>query len=272
MKTAAKNQVYVGANGRESLYDVTIPENWNGRLILFIHGYMGFKDWGCWDLVGDFFVDNSYAFVKYNVSHNGGTVDDPIDFPDPQAFSQNTYTRELTDFDCIVAHLVEQIGDFELLVIGHSRGGGIAALQSVHPGVSKWASWAGISSISKRFPTGAALEDWRKNTFRYVKNGRTLQELPHHFNQYVDFETNSDRLNIEAHCKNNKKPCLILHGEEDPSVSIEEGKNLAKWTQTELIAIENAQHTFNASHPWNGDEMPDALLESCRQTLLFFEA
>ncbi len=272
METTLKNARYVGADGRESLYDLTIPKNWNGRLVLFIHGYMGFKDWGCWDLVGDFYVDNSFAFVKYNVSHNGGTVNEPIDFSDLEAFAQNTYTKELMDFECLVAQLVEQVGNFELLVLGHSRGGGIAALQSVHPKVSKWASWAGISSISKRFPSEETLEEWRKNTFQYVKNGRTLQEMPHHFNQFEDYKTNSDRLNIEAHCKNNTKPCLILHGSEDSSVSIEEGKNLAKWTQTELTVIQNAQHTFNASHPWNSDEMPDALMESCRKTLLFFQA
>ena len=46
-----KNQIYTGANGRKSLLDIVVPVNFNGRLILFIHGYMGYKDWGCWNLV-----------------------------------------------------------------------------------------------------------------------------------------------------------------------------------------------------------------------------
>lgn len=269
-KIVQKNVVYKGAEGRESLYDIDIPENWNGKLILFIHGYMGFKDWGCWELAGDFFVMNDYGFVKYNASHNGGTVANPIDFPDTKAFSQNTYTKELEDFDCIVKALESYLDSFELYIIGHSRGGGIAALQSKHPKVKKWASWAGISSISKHFPEDEQLKEWRKNTFRYVKNGRTHQNLPHHFDQYLDFETNRDRLDIETYCRTNEKPCLILHGEEDNSVPLSEGANLARWTDTKLNVIDGAQHTFNASHPWKKKTMPLSLKETCRQTLLFF--
>lgn len=272
MKILEKNKTYSGANGRESVYDLKIPENWNGKLVLFIHGYMGFKDWGCWNLVGQFFVDNSYGFASYNASHNGGTVDNPIDFPDTEAFSKNSYTNELQDFDHIVTDLEAQLPSFELYIIGHSRGGGIAALQSAHQKVAKWASWAGISSIEKRFPTGEALEEWRFNTIRYVKNGRTQQDLPHHFDQYLDFHANKERLNIQAHCEKNTKPCLILHGKEDTSVLIEEGEQLAKWTRKELAVIENTQHTFNSAHPWNKEEMPQALLETCQQTLLFFES
>ena len=270
-KVLEHNCRFVGTEGRESLYDIAIPSNWNGKLVVFIHGYMGFKDWGCWNLAGDFFVENSYGFVKYNVSHNGGTVEQPIDFPDTDAFAHNSYSKELEDFESILKTLEKRLGTLDtVFVIGHSRGGGIAALQSIHPKVSKWASWAGISSIEKRFPTGDALDDWRSNTFRYVTNGRTKQEMPHHFNQYLDFEANRERLDIEKYCKLNTKPCLILHGSDDTSVLPEEGENLARWTNTSLHLIQDAQHTFNSSHPWTKDEMPEALKETCRQTLLFF--
>jgi pimeloyl-ACP methyl ester carboxylesterase len=272
-----KNLIYEGADGRKSLYDLTIPKNWNGKIILFVHGYMGFKDWGCWNLVGEFFVENSFGFVKYNVSHNGGTTEHPIDFPDTDAFARNTYSKELEDFESIIKTLDNRLKDdgiagYEIYPIGHSRGGGIVALQSKHPRIDKWASWAGISSIAKRFPQGETLEAWRENRYRYVKNGRTKQELPHHFDQFVDFEANRARLNIENYCKSNSKPCLILHGREDTSVSLSEGENLANWTQTPLLVIENTQHTFGASHPWSSSEMPKALEEVCRQTLLFFES
>ncbi|PWL24229.1 MAG: alpha/beta hydrolase [Fluviicola sp. XM-24bin1] len=275
-----KNVVYTGADNRESFYDITIPENWNRKLIVFVHGYMGFKDWGCWHLTGQFFVDNSYGFVKYNVSHNGGTTSNPIDFPDTEAFSKNSYSKELEDFERVIETLNSRIqsaealeaDDFEIYTIGHSRGGGIVALQSGHPKVAKWASWAGISSIEKRFPSGEALEKWKNETYRYVKNGRTKQDLPHHFDQYLDFEMNRDRLNIQLHCEQNEKPCLILHGRDDTSVLLLEGENLSNWTGTPLVIIDNAQHTFNASHPWDEAKMPAELEETCRQTLLFFES
>lgn len=267
-----RNSLYTGAAGRQSLYDIDIPENWNGIMVLFIHGYMGFKDWGCWHLAGSFFVENSYGFVKYNVSHNGGTITQPIDFPDTEAFASNSYMKELEDFNCIVNTLQERFGKFQLYVIGHSRGGGIAALQSAHYKVEKWVSWAGISSIEKRFPDEEQLKKWQENTFRYVKNGRTHQELPHHYEQYEEFDTNRDRLNIESHCRRNVKPCMIIHGSEDASVLLTEGRLLAEWTKTELVVIDGAQHTFNSKHPWESNEMPDALQKVCQQTLLFFRS
>ena len=83
MQVRTTNAVYTGASNRKSLYDLCIPENWNNKIIIFIHGYMGYKDWGCWNLVSDFFTNEKYGFLKYNVSHNGGTIEKPIDFYRP---------------------------------------------------------------------------------------------------------------------------------------------------------------------------------------------
>ncbi len=231
---------------------------------------MGFKDWGCWSLVGSFFNNQGFAFLKYNVSHNGGTVENPIDFPDPEAFSLNTYTNELTDFECVIETALSHFETTPALhVIGHSRGGGIAALQAHLPYVCKWISWAGIASIAERFPEGTALETWKNDGIRFVKNGRTLQNLPLRYEQYLDFKTNEARLNIEAHCIQNEKPCLLIHGLDDTSVAPEEAQRLSQWTKTTAVFIEGAQHTFNSAHPWEHDTMPEALEKICAITLEF---
>ena len=58
-------------------------------LIIFCHGYKGFKDWGAWDLVAEEFANNNFFFVKFNFSHNGGTAKNQIDFPELDAFGNN---------------------------------------------------------------------------------------------------------------------------------------------------------------------------------------
>ena len=83
-----KNKIYIGSNGRKSLYDCTVPDNPKGAII-FIHGYKGYKDWGAWNLMQDYFVKEGIGFVKFNMSHNGGTTDEPIDFQDLDAFGEN---------------------------------------------------------------------------------------------------------------------------------------------------------------------------------------
>ena len=97
-----KNERYLGADQKPSLYDLTIPENWNNEIILFIHGYMGYKDWGCWNLVSDFFTQEDFGFLKYNVSHNGTTIDNQTEFLDLSSFAENNYAKELADFDAII--------------------------------------------------------------------------------------------------------------------------------------------------------------------------
>ena len=46
-----RDEQYVGASEKTSLYDLNIPDNWNRKLLIFSHGYMGYKDWGAWNLM-----------------------------------------------------------------------------------------------------------------------------------------------------------------------------------------------------------------------------
>lgn len=264
-----KNRIYTGSDDKSSLYDLEIPSNWNSKLVIFVHGFMGFKDWGAWNLVQKYFVDHGYGFLKYNASHNGGTVDNPIDFPDPDAFSNNTYTKELTDLEKIISLSRKITGpEAKIYLIGHSRGGGITLLESMNQLVSGIAAWAPISTIKKRFPD---LENWMKNGVRYQKNSRTHQELPMKINIYNDYISNKDRLSIEQYCSNSIVPTILIHGTEDTSVSPNESIEIGSWLNTTPILIEGAQHTFNSSHPWNSDALPDALLTACEKTRLFFD-
>lgn len=267
-----KNEQYIGANNRLSLYDLTIPKNWNKKLIIFSHGYMGYKDWGAWNLLDNHFVDNGFGFLKYNVSHNGGTVDNGIDFPDLDAFSINNYSNELLDMEAIIALAKHKIDDLEnIYLLGHSRGGGMVVLQSQNENVSKIAALAPICDISKRFPSGEDLENWKLNNTRFTTNGRTKQQMSHHYSQYVDFTENKDRLDIEWFARNSTTPICVIHGEDDPAVTIKEGEAIANWTGIDLIRIPNQQHTFGASQPWTEKKLPLGLETACEHLLAFFK-
>ena len=95
-------------------------------VVVFAHGFKGFKDWGHFNKVMEYFIENDFAFLKFNFSHNGGTVEQPIDFPDLEAFGNNNYTKELDDLrtvvDWIVATGNEEIDADQIYLIGHSRG------------------------------------------------------------------------------------------------------------------------------------------------------
>jgi pimeloyl-ACP methyl ester carboxylesterase len=259
-------ETYPGSAGREALIDLHIPENFNHKLVVFVHGYMGFKDWGAWNLMEAYFVNRGFGFCKFNLTHNGTTIQNALEFADLNAFGQNRYSYEKTDVLCALDWIQNKVDLTTCTVhlVGHSRGGGIALLCASDSRVSSVITLAAISSIEKRFDLSEEIMDnWKNTGVRYVKNGRTHQEMPHFIEQIADFETHRSELDIRKACMELTKPLLILHGDQDESVSIEEGKAISAWTKQPLQIIHGANHTFGASHPYLENTLPIGLKDCC---------
>jgi len=264
------NARYVGSEGRESLYDLCIPENSNDQLIIFVHGFMGFKDWGAWHSVQDFFTEKGFAFCKFNLSHNGGTVENGIDFPDELSFAKNTYSMEVDDIGHLTKKIVSHFEEVpKIHLIGHSRGGASALLSANTIGASTLSLWASISSISARFPSNEELKKWEVEGIRYIQNSRTQQKLPQNFSLYQDFKKNQEKLDIERACKKLAMAVSVFHGDQDNSVDPSEGILLAGWTTSEISMIKDTDHVFGSKHPWIKNELPEKLNELCTKTLAF---
>ncbi|WP_417882107.1 alpha/beta hydrolase family protein [Xanthomarina gelatinilytica] len=237
-------------------------------LVVFCHGYKGFKDWGSWDVVAEAFKNKNYFFVKFNFSHNGGTIENPMDFPDLEAFSENNYSKELQDLKDVLNYLLSNENPFKteintnhVTLIGHSRGGGIATIfASEDTRITKLITWASVCDFAKRTATIGDLETWKKEGVKYVLNGRTKQQMPHKYQFYKDFKANETRLNIELATKRLKIPHLIVHGDSDTSIPFNEANMLHTWNpKSKLISIENGNHVFGSKHPWENENLPKEL-------------
>ncbi|PQJ79997.1 alpha/beta hydrolase family protein [Polaribacter porphyrae] len=254
-----KNIIVDGKHQKPIITDVFYKENHQPKkVVIFCHGYKGFKDWGAWNLMAKAFANADFFFIKFNFSHNGGTVEQPIDFPDLEAFGNNNYTKELDDLESVM-NWISTNSDFKneantnkIFLIGHSRAGGIVLLKSNEDiRVKKVITLAGVCDFGKRSSTIGDLEQWKKNGVKYVANGRTKQNMPHFIQFYEDFKQNKERLNIQKATENLEIPHLIIHGDDDTSVFINEAENLKKWNpESEYKIIKNANHVFNVSHPW----------------------
>ena len=247
-------------------------------LIIFCHGYKGFKDWGAWDLVAKEFAKNDFFFLKFNFSHNGGTVDDPIDFPDLEAFGNNNFSHELNDIERVIDFtfsknsVCEKIDKSKVFLIGHSRGGGICTIKcSENKNITGLLSWAGVSNFKKRFSEGSEeFIEWQKKGVKYIQNGRTKQLMPHFFQFYLDFKKNENKYNIKSAVSKLNIPYLIIHGDNDKAVDVNEAFDLASWNKKNKLHIVNgAGHTFGSKHPWESDKLPDELHQVVYKSIEF---
>tara|TARA_R110002073_G_scaffold279026_1_gene442814 strand:+ start:47013 stop:47867 length:855 start_codon:yes stop_codon:yes gene_type:complete len=273
-----KNSVINGQHQKPIVLDVFYSKNSQPKpLVIFSHGYKGYKDWGCWNLVAEQFAQNNLFFVKFNFSHNGGTVEQPIDFPDLEAFAENNYTKELDDLQSVIDWIVaessfeQEVDTSNITLIGHSRGGGIATLKtSEDKRVHQLITWAAVSDFAHRTSTIGDLEQWKKDGVKYVLNGRTKQQMPHNYQFYEDFVKNKAKLSIEKAVKKITASHLIIHGTDDHSISFEEAEKLHHWnSKSELVAIKGANHVFGSQQPWEANDLPDNLQEVITRSISF---
>ena len=265
-----KQMLVEGKHQKPIVTDVFYKETHQPKkIVIFCHGYKGFKDWGAWNLMAKQFAEAGFFFIKFNFAYNGGTPENPIDFPDLEAFGNNNYTKELDDLKSVLDWISSEekfkteVNIDDIAVIGHSRGGGIVLIKASEDArIKKVISLASISDIGSRSSVTGDLEKWKKDGVKYVVNGRTKQQMPHFYQFYEDFKANEQRLNIQKAVEQIQIPQLVIHGDKDTSVVIEEGHKIHSWNaESVLKIIENADHVFNVSHPWKKENVSKELKE-----------
>jgi pimeloyl-ACP methyl ester carboxylesterase len=252
--------VDVRAGGRESARPA----------VIVLHGFKGFKDWGMFPPFSERLARAGVTAVTPNLSGSG--VDDSGQFVFSDRFAHNTFSAELEDLARVVDALAS--GDLGVVppsrigLVGHSRGGGIAVLQTARdPRIRALVTWAAISSVERWSPAEQA--EWRERGSKDIVNARTGERLPLYPDILDDIAHNAGgTLDILGAAKGVAVPWLIAHGSEDEAVSLLEGKALSAASAratTRFLEIEGGGHTFGAVHPWKGstpqfDRVADASL------------
>lgn len=277
-----KNFLLKGNHQKPIVTDLYYQETQTQKpLVIFIHGYKGYKDWGAFDKMSSEFLDAGFALLKFNFSHNGGTPEQPIDFPDLEAFGNNNYTMELDDVQSVLNWITSnkevqnEINIDNITLIGHSRGGAIATLTAAKDSrIKKLVTWAAVCDLNRSmFNEGAELEQWKKDGVFYVINGRTKQEMPHYIQFYNNYIENKELLNVEKATKKITIPHLIFHGDGDVAVPVFHGENLHQWNpNSELVIIPNANHVFGAKQPWTDEKFPEDFKIVLEKTIEFLNS
>lgn len=269
-----------GSAGKPILIDATYKMNAQPKqVVVFCHGFKGFKDWGPFNKIARHFAQQDIVFVKFNFSYNGTTADDPLNFGDLKAFGNNNFCKELDDLALVLDwieganELKEEIDTSKISLFGHSRGGGIAMLKTTEDiRVDKVVSWASPSNFLNKLPSDEKLEKWKKMDVAYIYNGRTKQNMPMYFQFYKSCQENRNRLNIENSVRKMSIPHLVVHGSDDPTVLIDEANALKRWNiNIDLYIIQGANHVFGGFHPYNLERFPKHLKEAIDITIAFLK-
>ena len=274
-----ENFIIKSKDNQPILADLYLCKKKNNPIIIYCHGYKGFKDWGHLHLLPKIFTDSGFHFLKFNFSHNGGTMDNPIDFPDLEMFAENNYSQELQDLQNVINWITsdkngfsKEINSSPIYLMGHSRGGGITILTTAKDArIKKLVTWSTVADFARRFPSGKSLKKWQEDGVMHVKNSRTKQNMPHYFQFYEDFIANRRNLDIGEAEKKIEVPHLLIHGTQDDVVYLGESLHLMSINEkASLIKLQGASHTFGSHHPYEKKQLSHHIEMALNYTITFF--
>lgn len=264
-------------------YDVYAPHTDAGSLplIIFLHGFKGFKDWGTFPDAFFEMARHGFAVLAMNFAHDGiNSTTGLVDKPD--LFQTQTLSQEVEDVKSVVhAVMSGEIATtttlcdlFPLGIIGHSRGGLTAVLAASEiDEISCLVTWAAVSD-SLAFLGDKAVEQWNKQGSVEVQNKRTGQTLEIGSNFIQDLQQNKERLSALHRVKDLYIPALFIHGTNDETVPHMHSQLLHEACASadkEKYLIEGASHTFGSAHPFEDEELPDHFAEVVDQTIKWFQ-
>jgi pimeloyl-ACP methyl ester carboxylesterase len=156
-------------------------------------------------------------------------------------FEELTYSGEAEDIAAaydIVAQDAEKIG-----VVGSSMGGTAAILFAARRSIAALVTIAAPvhpEKFAERFLTEEERRGWREKGF-IVYNGLRLNST-----LLDDVES----IDVAAAARKIAAPALVLHGDRDPTVPVEEGRELyaALAGPKRLVIIKGAEHRLTGAH------------------------
>jgi len=269
-----------GVNERDITLDIQFKANANPKsVVLFVHGYKGFKDWGPWNLMSKAFANEDFCFMKINFSHNGVDPNNLTDITLPEVFGQNTFSIELDELKIVLDWIESKenpyaanIDSSEILVVGHSLGGSLSLIKAIEDSrISKIVAWASPCDILK-YGTLEERDIWKERGFVNVVNARTKQVYPILYAFREDIVENINRFSLLDRLDQLAKPLMIIHGTADESVNISDSKKMAEIVEHAIyLEMEGATHTFGGAHPYLESELPEDLQDVIEETVEFFK-
>jgi uncharacterized protein len=258
------------------LYTPAASVNTVFPVILFVHGFKGFKDWGAFPDACEELSRAGFAVVAFNLSLNG-VGESMTEFDEGELFERQTLSQDLDDVGRVIEAIKQKEIDNEKIVLdtdrvgifGHSRGGHTAiAAAAEYSEIQCLVTWNAVADYNSRW-SSEMKRDWETKGYTEIVNSRTGQVLKMNKVVYEDAVEHASRLMAIKRVKEIHLPSLFIAGKADEAVPFSDSEKLFRKCQAdekEIRLIENAGHTFNVSHPFEEKEYPSAFSEALNLT------
>jgi pimeloyl-ACP methyl ester carboxylesterase len=257
--------------------NIHVPDRGSAPVVVCLHGFKGFKDWGFWPEVAARLGAAGYGMLRFNFSHSG-IGEDMKTFSETELFETGTYTRELEDLRDVLSRLTrgrllgsERLDVSRVGLLAHSRGAvsALAAAAAAEFRVRSVVLWNPVSSLI--WWDEETRRRWRETGFWEVVNARTGQAFRMRTALLDDAEKNRDRLGPVANAGRLRVPLFSVVAAQDETVPPAAARRLvsAAGEFGSLHEIPATGHTFGAGHPFPGST--PALEEALRVTREHFD-
>lgn len=250
-------------------YDLLVPAANSGTVlpvVLFLHGFKGFKDWGAFPDACEEIAMAGFAVVSFNLSLNG-VGKSMTEFDEPELFARQILSQDLDDVGAVIEAIkTKQISNEKVNldtdrigIIGHSRGGHTAVVAAAeYADIHTLVTWSAVADYNSRW-SDKMIGDWEKKGYTEIENSRTGQVFKIDKKVYDDAVENADKLMAIKRVKELHIPCMFIAGKNDDSVPVLESEQLYRSCpadEKEIRLIDNAGHTFQVSHPFDHKNFP----------------
>lgn len=228
-------------------------------VVVICHSFMAFKDWGWFPIASERIAEAGFTTFIFNFSRNGvrGNANRVTEFG---AFQQNTISHELEDVRIVLKAIIrgdvgaEIVGSRQIILLGHSRGGGIAIITApIFQEIKGLITWSSVSTFDRWTPHQK--DQWRKLGYLPLARDTAASPLKLGITLLEDVEKNRENLDITRAAVGIRIPWLLLHGKEDMLVRFSEAEHLytvANKTTTEFAPLEKVGHVYDGSEVTDG--------------------
>lgn len=245
--------------------------------IVCAHGFKGFMEYGFLPYLAELLASRGFVVARFNFSSAGMQPGDER-VTDTEAFKHGLISRDRRELELLLEALAAgriapgRVDASRLGLLGHSRGGGTSVVVAGSPAwrdrIGALVTWAAISTYS-RFPESEQ-EIWRERGEYPILNARTGQLLGLGVEVLDDVIAHRAELDILAAAGRRTAPWLILHGDQDDTVPVEEARTLAAAAADpkELRIVRGGDHGLGGRHPFQGPR--PTVIEAMNATQAWF--